>query len=200
MNKIKILMAFSLITTAQSILAANEIVDVRRNITLSDDETPAKDFYIKISEGGSFKKNLVVKAVRKINVKDAGLKTVGDFKTVVGLLKIIHTEGPIAVAREFKLLPRTDQPMLEQIGIMTGDEIDLSESFLDTAKPAEIKKKVAEAASPELQKTDEKDIRIPAAALTVIVAPIAPMLPVIQKSEATTETPNVKPESISKDI
>ncbi len=180
--------------SSMSFATANEIVDVRRNITLSDDEIPAKDFYIKISEGGGIKKNLVVKAIRKITVKDSGLKTVGDFKTVVGLLKIIHTEGQIAVAREFKLLPRTDQPMLEQIGIMTGDEIDLSDSFVDNSKPAEAKKKVAELTTPTDEKIVEKstdtsngpDARIPAATAVVPTEP-AP-------------APAVKPESVVRDI
>ncbi len=178
MKKIKILAALFIITTSsQAFATANEIVDVRRNITLSDDEIPAKDFYIKISEGGGFKKNMVVKAVRKISVKDSGLKAVGDFKTVVGLLKIIHTEGQIAVAREFKLLPRTDQPMLEQIGIMTGDEIDLSDSFVDNSKSVEIKKKVADLTIPETEKVvTPNDARIPA------------------------EAPMVKPDSVTQDI
>lgn len=131
MIKIIFLATLLMMFTSEKNFAASEIVDVRRNITLSDEETPTKDFYIKISETSGFKKNLIVKATRKINVKDSSAKPVGDFKTTVGLLKIIHTEGQIAVAREFKLIPRTDSPMLEQIGIMTGDEIDLSDSFVE---------------------------------------------------------------------
>jgi hypothetical protein len=158
MNKSNFLMVIFFITPHHMAIAANEIVDIKRNITLSDEEVPTKDFYIKISEGGDFKKNLVVKAVRKINVKDTSLKSVGDFKTVVGLLKIIHTEGQIAVAREFKLLPRTDLPMLEQIGIMTGDEIDLSDSFTDNSKPKSTPKKVADAKAAPPSTTD---VRVP---------------------------------------
>jgi hypothetical protein len=150
MNKIffttKHLFFLTTLLTVFSTFAASEIVDVRRNITLSEDEVPIKDFYIKIADSGGLKKNLVVKAVRKINVKDSGLKSVGDFMATVGLLKIIHVEGKVAVAREFKLVPRDNEPMLEQIGIMTGDEIDLSDSYIDTSKPktAEVKKKVTE--------------------------------------------------------
>lgn len=110
------------------------VVDIKRNIPLSNEEAPFKDFYIKVNSKGDLKKNQVVKAVRKINVKDASQKTVGDFTTTVGLLKIIHVSDTIAVAREFKLVARDNEPMLEQVGIMTGDEIDLSESFVDTAK------------------------------------------------------------------
>ncbi len=188
MNKINFLAALLSITVSPNIFAANEIVDVRRNITLSNDEEPIKDFYIKISEGAGFKKNLVVKATRKISVKDSSLKAVGDFKTVVGLLKIIHTEDAVAVAREFKLIPRADQPLLEQIGIMSGDEIDLTDSFTDTTKPAEPKKKVASAKAPVTDTYPAQDAeRIPAAAVPGASAPVI---------SPTT----IKPGSVSTDI
>lgn len=181
MNKISFLaLCLFLSTISSAAFATSEIVDVHRNITLSDDETPTKDFYIKI-DGASLKKNLVIKAVRKVTVKDSSQKAVGDFKTVVGLLKVIHVEGAVAVAREFKLLPRTELPMLEQIGIMSGDEIDLSDSFTDTSKPHENKKKVAELAQPEAG-----DARVPAATETPNPAVTAPQ--------------NIKPNSITRDI
>ncbi len=206
-KKIFFIVAVSMIVVSKKVLAASEIVDVRRNITLSDDETPTKDFYIKVSDGGGLKKNLVVKATRKINIKDASQKPVGDFNTVVGLVKIIHVEGLIAIAREFKLLPRTDQPMLEQIGIMTGDQIDLSDSFIDTSKPIEAKKKVAVSESvPELKsdnkaenkpenKLESKDTREPAANPTAPQSAAPP-----EPTPAPVDSKSIKPDSISKDI
>lgn len=182
MNKLIFTISFMTLVQTTGAFAANEIVDVRRNITLSDDEAVAKDFYIRLTDSvGSFKKNLVIKATRKINVKDTSLKSVGEFRTVVGLLKIIHVEGSVAVAREFKLIPRTDQPMLEQIGIMTGDEIDLSESFIDTTKPLDPKKKVAELAP--TQSPENTEAREPATA-----------------DKAPTVPESIKPNSIVRDI
>lgn len=134
MRKLNLLLFLFLNFQINTFAFANEIVEVKRNITLANDETPLKDFYIKSSNTGAFKKGLVVKAVRKVNVKDSSQKVVGDFKTTVGLLKVIKVSDTIVVAREFKLIPRTEEPVLEQIGIMTGDEIDLDESFLDTAQ------------------------------------------------------------------
>jgi len=131
MNKIFFFTIMLSILNSEIVIAADEVVSIQRNITLSDEDPIIKDFYIKISDSLAFKKNLIVKANRKINVKDLSLKSFGDFKTTVGLLKIIHVEGQVAVAREFKLTPRTDLPMLEQIGIMAGDEIDLSDSFIE---------------------------------------------------------------------
>ncbi|MFN3455789.1 MAG: hypothetical protein ACK41T_12600 [Pseudobdellovibrio sp.] len=117
------------LTVSQAQGTEIEVVDVKRNITLSNDAPVFKDYYINTKNSASLKKNLVVKAKRIITVKDASQKPIGDFRTTVGLLKIIHVEGTIAVAREVSLTPRTDEPMLEQIGIMVGDEIDLQGSY-----------------------------------------------------------------------
>lgn len=132
--------------------SAMEIIDIKRNIPLSEDEPVYKDYYIKTNGNTELKKNLVVKAVRKIDVKDSTLKAVGDFKTTVGLLKIIQVSNSVAVGREFKLIPRDEEPMLEQVGVMVGDEIDLAESFTDTSKPDK-KRKPAEASTAEAAAT-----------------------------------------------
>lgn len=118
------------------------VVDVRRNITLSEDDTVYKDFYINGTDG--LKKNLVVTAVRKINIRDAsGASAVGEIFVPVGQLKIIAVFDKVAVAREYSLLSRDELPMLEQTGIMTGDRIDTKGSFIDNSKPKP-KRKVAE--------------------------------------------------------
>lgn len=123
-------LVFSQVVQADSI----EIVDVRRNITLADTDPVYKDFYLNASEGSGLKKNLVVKAMRKITVKNQGQKVIGTFKTTIGLLKIIQVDGGVAVAREFGLTPRDEHPMLEQTGIMIGDVVDTDGSFIDNKK------------------------------------------------------------------
>lgn len=111
-----------------------EVVDVRRNIQLADTDPVYKDFYLNASDSSGLKKNLVVKATRKITVKNQGSKIIGTFKTTVGLLKIIQVDGGVAVARLFELTPRDEHPMLEQTGIMIGDQIDMDGSFIDNKK------------------------------------------------------------------
>lgn len=127
----------------QSHAADITVVDVRRNITLAEDDPVYKDFYINAGPGSGLKKNLVVTAVRKINIRDAsGANAVGEILVPVGQLKIIAIYDRVAVAREFTLLSRDELPMLEQTGIMSGDRIDLQGAFMDTSKPK--KHKVAE--------------------------------------------------------
>jgi hypothetical protein len=120
------------------------IVDVRRNIPLADDEIVYKDFYLNGGESDGLKKNLVVTAVRKIQVRDSsGSQTYGEILVPVGQLRVIATYGNVSVAREYKLLSRDELPMLEQTGLMSGDRIDLKGSFIDNAKPVYKKKTAA---------------------------------------------------------
>lgn len=106
------------------------VVDVRRNITLAENDPVYKDFYISNSPGSGLKKNMVVTAIRKVNVRDAsGASAVGEIQIPVGQLRIIAIYEKVAVAREFALLSRDELPMLEQVGIMTGDRIETQGAF-----------------------------------------------------------------------
>lgn len=111
-----------------------EVVEVRRNIQLADTDPIYKDFYLNAADNSGLKKNLVVKAIRKVTIKNQGSKVIGTFRTTVGLLKIIQVDGGVAVARLFELTPRDEHPMLEQTGIMIGDQIDTDGSFIDNKK------------------------------------------------------------------
>lgn len=128
------------------------IVDVRRNITLAENDPVYKDFYINTDSSSGLKKNLVVTAVRKINIRDAsGTNSFGEILIPVGQLKIIAIFDKIAVAREFELLSRDELPMLEQVGIMTGDRIDLHGAFIDNSKPKKHKITESQESQPATQ-------------------------------------------------
>ncbi|HRO66258.1 MAG TPA: hypothetical protein PL182_01695 [Pseudobdellovibrionaceae bacterium] len=143
----KPLLAIPLITLFFSFAGADEltIVDVRRNIPLSDSEPAYKDFYLAGGSVSSLKKNLVVTAVRRTNIRDArGTQSYGEIDIPVGQLRILGVFGNVAVAREYKLLSRDENPMLEQIGLMSGDRIEIKGSFVDD-KPLAKPKAVSEA-------------------------------------------------------
>lgn len=111
------------------------VVDVRRNIPLADDAPIYKDFYLNGGDSNGLKRNMVVTVFRKLSVRDAsGTTTYGDIEIPVGQLKVIMATGRVAVAREYKLIARDDQPMLEQTGIMIGDRVDFQGSFIDNKK------------------------------------------------------------------
>ena len=132
---------FSIGISFSASAAEMTVIDVRRNITLADKDPIYKDFFINTGANSGLKKNLVVNVIRKINIRDSGgTNADGEILVPVGQLKIIAIYEKVAVAREFSLFPRDELPMLEQIGIMTGDQIEIKGSFIDSNKP----KKVAE--------------------------------------------------------
>ena len=107
------------------------VVDVSRNIPLSDDEPIYRDYIIGIGDVGSLKKNLVVLVKRNLNMKSTDQKDIGTVDTAVAQVKIIHVDKKVAVARDYKLIPRDNEVMLENLGVMTGDRIDLAGAFVD---------------------------------------------------------------------
>ncbi|MFZ3228609.1 MAG: hypothetical protein WA160_00265 [Pseudobdellovibrio sp.] len=137
-----ILLFFNVLSNADEI----SVVDVRRNIPLSDDDTVYKDFAINAGSSSGLKKNLVVLAKRKISIKDASSKTIGEIEATVAQLKVIHVDSKVSIAREYKLISRDEEPLLESIGIMNGDRIDLAGSFIDN-KPLVYKKNLREPSS-----------------------------------------------------
>lgn len=161
------ILSFLLIVMSALVCRADDltIVDVRSNIPLSEEEPAYKDFYLAGGDVSGLKKNLVITAVRKITVRDSkGAQAYGDIAIPVGQLKVIAVYGKVAVAREYKLLSRDENPMLEQAGIMSGDLVDLKESFVDSTKPAPPKKKSADVAEPAPVTTAAVMVAVPVAA------------------------------------
>lgn len=137
MKKTLLFLTLTIIITTFSTAQAEEIsiVDVKRNITMSDEETVYKDFYINAGTSSGLKKNQVLNVKRRITVRGVGQKITGDFENLVGQIRIIQVSDTVSVAREYKLFPRDQEPMLDQTGIMTGDRIEVAGSFVDDKYP-----------------------------------------------------------------
>lgn len=150
MRKRQVVATLMFVFGVQSPIRANElkVVDVRRNIPLRDEDPVYRDFYINGGAGSGLKPNLVVTAVRKTTIRDpSGMQALGEMNVPVGQLRVIFVQDNIAVAREFKSLSRDDLPMLEQIGIMSGDILDLKGSFIEKRKPDSAALRPTDAAS-----------------------------------------------------
>ena len=143
----------SIFISSAAFAADISVIDVKRNITLANDDIVYKDFYLNAGEGSALRKNLVVTVKRKITVRESATKNIGDFETTIGQLKIIHVGNKVSVAREFKLTSRDEEPVVEQIGIMSGDRVDLAGSFIDYSKPNYKKPSAESAPTTEATKT-----------------------------------------------
>ena len=138
LGRIFLIMGFLIIAalfSLETFALEMNIIEVKRNIPLSDEAPVYKDFYINAGTNAGLKKNLVVNVLRKVPIRDAtGTQTFGDMNASVGQLKIIAVSDRVAVAREYELSSRSEEPMLEQAGIMIGDQLVLDGSFIDKRK------------------------------------------------------------------
>lgn len=149
-----------------------KVVDVRRNIPLRDDDAVYKDFYINGGTKEGLKPNMVVTATRKMNIRDAsGQQSIGELNIPVAQLKVVFVQENIAVAREFKPLSRDEFPMLEQVGVMSGDLVETKNSFIDKRKPDSIPSAKNSESAPPVPESK------PAAITAQFTLPIAPPVP-----------------------
>lgn len=119
----------------ESFAGEPQVIEVRRNIPLADDEPVYKDFYLNVGSDNGLKTNQIVTALRKFNIKDStGTQSFGEVKIPVGQLKVLFVTNRMAIAREHnKVLSRQDYPMLEQTAIMSGDLIELKGTYISRA-------------------------------------------------------------------
>lgn len=131
---------FALLLSWEVFGADMNIIEVRRNIPLTDDAPVYKDFYINAGTSNTLKKNMTVTVTRKISIKDStGTESFGELEVPVGQMKIIAVYGRIAVGREVKLISHENEPMLEQMGIMIGDHLTTDGSVIDNKKTSDKK-------------------------------------------------------------
>ncbi len=135
MNAINLIFFILFLATLSAQAADLTVVEVRRNIPLSDEEPTYRDYIISSEDTKSLKKNLVVLVKRTIAMRSADSKDVGEIETAVAQIKIIHIDKKIAIGRDYKLVPRDDEAMLEYAGVMTGDRVDVAGAFVDS-KPS----------------------------------------------------------------
>lgn len=137
MKRIFFTLTATLILPYFSAKAEVQVIQVRRNIPLSDDEPIYKDYYLSGGIKSGLRVNLVVPILRWVNLRennqaqDQSLK----IQEPVGWLKVIFAQDQLAVARLYEGPDAAISPVLEQPGIMMGDIVDLEHTFM--AKPAQ---------------------------------------------------------------
>jgi hypothetical protein len=112
-----------------------QIIQVKRNLPLSDDEPVYKDYYLSGGKKSGLRENLVVPVWRWVNLRENNQAQDQSMKILepVGWLKVIFTQDQLAVARLYESADFEKGPVFDQLGIMMGDIISLEHSFM--AKP-----------------------------------------------------------------
>ncbi len=104
-----------------------QIIEVKRNIQMSENDPVIRDYYLNAGLSAGIKENEVMTAFRKNMVKDStGTQNLGELLIPVGQLKIIFVSDKVAIAREAKNFPRSQFPLIDQIGFQVGDRLEIS--------------------------------------------------------------------------
>lgn len=111
------------------------IFDSRRPVALSDDEHPARDYYINGGSEQGLKAGLIVTVRRRLTLYDSlANRSPGDLIVPVGKVKIIHVQKGLSVARLHSLSKGPGAAALEENFLMVGDRLDLGSAEADQDK------------------------------------------------------------------
>jgi hypothetical protein len=112
-----------------------KIIDIHRNIPLSDTDAVFKDYYIMGGSKEGFKENQVVSVFRKLSIKPSeGSKETYNIQILVGKLIVLSAQNGISIARLFDSISFENSPFAEQPGITVGDWADQKDSFISRKK------------------------------------------------------------------
>lgn len=102
------------------------IISIKKNITLSDDEPVFHDLIINAGENFGLKKGQLYVAFRRVGIKDdSGVQSFGEIDIPIGEVKILSVFSRVAIARQVKLYPREENPIVDIFGLMGGDHVEL---------------------------------------------------------------------------
>ncbi len=108
------------------------VFDMRNSLALKDSDPVYKDFYLNGGTEQGLRKDMIITVVRRQTLYDSYQnRSPGDLMVKVGLIKIIHVQRGLSVARDFASVARVDHPLLENDFVMVGDLIDLKSAYLE---------------------------------------------------------------------
>lgn len=109
-----------------------KIFDARRSFALNKGQKTYKDYYINGGSEFGLKAGMLVHVKRRVTLYDSFQnKSPGDLMVKVGVIKVIHVNGGVSVAREYSLATRSNRPVLDYNYIMIGDSLDLNTVKMD---------------------------------------------------------------------
>ncbi len=134
----KRILSFSILSAAfLSFLSLNgfaqiQVIQVKRNIPLSDEELVYKDYYLSGGAKEGLRLHLVVPVTRWVNLRDNNQAAEQSTKMLepVGWLQIIFIQDRFSVARLYESVNYASSPVLDQPGVLIGDAVSLERSYI----------------------------------------------------------------------
>lgn len=113
------------------------VFDVRRPVSLSNEEMAPKDYYIDAGSNDGLKPGMTISVRRRQSLYDGYQnKSLEDLVVVIGRLRLIHVQADISVARLENIEKRDQSPTVEFDAVMVGDKVDLSSARMAPQKTA----------------------------------------------------------------
>lgn len=158
-------------------LSQIQVIQVKRNIPLSDAEPVFKDYYLSGGTKEGLRVNLVVPVTRWVNLRENSQAQDQSMKMLepVGWLKVILAQDHLSVARLYEAPNYINTPILEQPGILMGDVVSLERSFMSKSGsklPKDSSSQVIEKENYSLQE-NSKDFKNSSIVVSVNPSPIS---------------------------
>ena len=156
MKRILFSILFLFINAPLMLMAEVQVIQVRRNIPLSDEDLVFKDYYLSGGSKAGIRLNLIMQVFRWVNLRENNQAQDQSMKILepVGWLKVIFVQEQIAVARLYEVTDFINQPILEQPGIMMGDIVSFEHSYI--AKQPQKMPKDSSQVSPLKEESNQK--------------------------------------------
>lgn len=134
------ILAILLLSSLQGAFAKDVTVfDVRRALAMENGDQPHKDYFFNAGSSEGLKKGMLVTVTRRQALYDQYLnKSPGDLVVAVGVLRIIHIQADMSVARLESLQNRDNSPGVEFEAIMVGDKVEISSARMAPQKTASL--------------------------------------------------------------
>jgi len=119
------------------------IFDVRKSLTMRNDQKVYQDFYINAGKSKGLKKGMIIPVTRRKALYDNYQnRSPGDLIVTIAQVKLIHVQDTISVGRLYRENNENKRPVLEFDYILVGDRLDLSAAYMPKRKPQSVRKRV----------------------------------------------------------
>lgn len=132
MSRIMVLFSFVLISISARAEQVVTIFEVRKNLSMSDNDPVYRDFYVNGGSEVGLTQGTIMTVRRRLPLYDSYQnRSAGDLELRVAKVKVIHVQRGLAVVRLHSEFTRDQSPLLEDNFIMVGDLLDLNSASSD---------------------------------------------------------------------
>lgn len=115
-----------------------KIFEVRKNLPLSNQQKPERDYYINAGQGRGIQPGTIFKVYRRNPVYDPYYNQLAaDLRLEVAELLVLYATQDLSIARLAKIAKNPFRPILDFNAPMVGDEIDLKSVRTPASLPTE---------------------------------------------------------------